>query len=108
MLHYILKERIIQKFKKSRIIVTGDFNFHLPEVGAFLSKIGLLPVFGEGMSTHRDGGALDEVFSNVNVRAKHIVEPPTSLTDHKSLICEFELVIEPYDLDFSRPPTFST
>ncbi len=65
---------IFKKFKKSRIIVMGDFNQYCKPVTKEMKLLGLKPVFTSGIATHKQGGAIDQVFTNIRVLKKEIDE----------------------------------
>ncbi|KEJ82986.1 hypothetical protein OXYTRIMIC_793 [Oxytricha trifallax] len=71
---------IKQKCNKQRIIVMGDFNFHLKDFGKRLKKEGLMQSIPEGVGTHTKGNQLDQIFSNAETREWKLDQ--LRLTDH--------------------------
>ena len=104
MLDYIIQERIFKNFQNSRIILAGDFNFHLRNVRARLLKLGLQPVFDQSEATHNRGNQIDQIFTNIPVAGKDIVEMDPVLTDHKQLLTKLRVTIHPNDLNLQNPP----
>ncbi|KEJ82655.1 hypothetical protein OXYTRIMIC_759 [Oxytricha trifallax] len=69
------------KCQKQRIIVIGDFNFHIKDLGKRSNRQGLKESIPEGVETHTKGNQLDKIFTNTQS-----VKWETSqlrLTDHK-------------------------
>ncbi|KEJ82933.1 hypothetical protein OXYTRIMIC_005 [Oxytricha trifallax] len=62
----IIQDKIVEtKCHKQRIIVMGDFNFFMKEIGKRLQKQGLIQSVPVGVETHTKGNQLDQVYMNV-------------------------------------------
>jgi hypothetical protein len=85
-----LVSSITRKDPRAKIILMGDFIFWLKEVGEFVSKIGMKPIY-------REGGTLDQVITNLGVMEKSLTE--ANFTDHKVIKVKLELIVKPGDLD---------
>ena len=82
-----IAEDIIRQDTKAQIVICGDFNKQLPEIGRALLKLKFTPAFDQSTVTHQQGGHLDQVF----VRNMKITSAATSsgyyegISDHKCL-----------------------
>ena len=66
---------IFQKWKQSKVVLMGDFNFWIEEVQNFMASYGLLPTFDKEMSTHEASNhQLDQIFTNLEVVNANLIE----------------------------------
>jgi len=69
------------------IVVCGDFNNHIVEVGAALAHSNFAAAIDSGTETHRQGGHLDQVFTR-NIEVVNAVVSSgydNDISDHKCL-----------------------
>ncbi|KEJ82967.1 hypothetical protein OXYTRIMIC_243 [Oxytricha trifallax] len=85
-----------QKCQKQRIIVMGDFNFHIKELGKRLNTEGLRESIPVGVETHTKGNQLDQIFSNVETASWETCQ--LKQTDHK--LVQVKLKIKFHENDF--------
>ena len=80
---------ILERVKSSKIIIMGDFNQYRVDLTNYLQLKGIIPAIDEGTTTHRLGGHLDQIFSNLPL-AEAAVDDRVGFTDHSSLLATFK------------------
>lgn len=69
-----------------RIIIAGDFNHMYGKVHEIAAQWGLIAALERGTQTHSGGGALDQVFTNLEILNTKLGTPATETTDHRWLL----------------------
>jgi hypothetical protein len=63
--HFIwLLENIFEKDRHAKVLIGGDFNFHLKTIEPKLKNLGVHGIIPKDVATHTKGNRLDQIFSN--------------------------------------------
>ena len=73
----------MSRLPQSRVVVVGDFNNMMDRADRICEGKGLTGLLEKGTPTHRQGGMLDQIYSNIQGIVVEIEDNPIS--DHKML-----------------------
>ena len=107
LLRWVVSQRILRKDPNSKIVVMGDVNEHMKDLG-FLSDAGLVPVVKYGIATHRDGNRLDQVWTNLSVTHSELIKVDDVTSDHMAIQVDLQIKSDGNVKRFNESKTFYT
>ena len=103
-LRHIL-ELILDRLPKARVIVAGDFNAMTSRAREICSSKGLKSLIND-TPTHRLGGMLDQIFTNIPSSEAELSD--TELSDHKLIKVQFKFRKQEGEIRLDKTPTVVT
>ncbi len=98
---------ILRKFLNSKIVIMGDFNSYIKDLGEEMQKYNIHQVIPDAIPTHNSGRNIDNFFTNIPVLG-YGVDDILSVSDHRPIWIKLSIDIGAADLDMKNPPTFHT
>jgi endonuclease/exonuclease/phosphatase family metal-dependent hydrolase len=82
-------ENILEKDRQAKLIIGGDFNFHISKIHPKMIQFGLTGVIARGNPTHIDGNLIDQIYTN-GKSSQFAISAPTladgsTLSDHHTV-----------------------